>query len=190
MNPRAFDELARSTAGRGSRRRLLALFGAAAAGGLALPLTRQANPARSQDVSAPATPVVDDSGAGGSGEEPVAVDPDFNIRRCDQWILSGGPSPSDPIHIDDELTVLLNEDPIFEDRDGTANVLPALPFGAQHGDQLTVVARDLGSCRKIGPLWLHCAQGGEARFLSGGFDQGCDPERPAPDNFYRESWRI
>lgn len=110
---------------------------------------------------------------------------------CTQFILAGGPSPSDPIQVDDDLTVYLNDTPIFQDSDGVTNIMPPFPFQAGEGDQLTVAARDAQACgRKIGALWLHCADGGDPRFLTGGQDDGCDPDRPVPENFYRESWRI
>jgi len=144
-----------------------------------------------QEVN-PATPVVDTTVSGSALEPPVEGEEVETVdsRVCEQWLLAGGPSPFDPIHVDDDLAVLLNDQTIFEDADNLTNILAPLPFGAKNGDQLTVVARDVGSCRKIGALWLHCAAGGEPRFLTAGFDDGCDPERVAPENFYRESWRI
>lgn len=178
--------LSRALAGRACRRRTLALVGAAVAAGLGAPLLRRGSPAGGQEA-APATPVVAaDTGA----EGPVAEAEAYDLRTCEQWLLAGGPAPSDPIEVDDDLTVYLNDRPIFEDADGTTNIFSPLPFGASNGDQLTVVARDQGSCRKISALWLHCTTGGEPRFLTGGFDDGCDPDRAAPENFYRESWRI
>jgi hypothetical protein len=193
MHPNTFDELARSLGRPAPRRRLLALLGASAAGGLAVSTLRSGLPVAGQELApaSPATPVVDDAGAldgvSAGAEGPVdAVD----LQVCEQWLLAGGPVSTDPIHVDDDLTVYVNDHAIFEDADGLTNIFAPIPFGAKNGDQLTVAARDLGSCRKISALWLHCAAGGEPRFLTAGFDDGCDPERGAPENFYRESWRI
>lgn len=192
MHPETFDGLARSVQKRLPRRRGLLLLGAGAAGALLGSLSRERTTVRSQEPF-PATPVSVETG--GAAEEATATEPiddgeAFDVRTCEQWILSGGVSPADPIHVDDDLTVLLNDQVIFGDADGSTNIFAPIPFGAKNGDQLTAVARDQGSCRKIGALWLHCAAGGEARFLTAGFDDGCDPDRAAPENFYREAWRI
>ncbi len=186
MDPVTFDAIVRSLAGRTTRRRSLSLVAVAAAAGFGGPLLRRGRPAGGQEVP-PATPVIDT--AVGADAAPADAEP-YDVRRCEQWLLSGGPSPDDPIQVDDDLTLYLNDQTIFEDADGTTNIFAPFPFGARDGDQLTVVARDQGSCRKIGALWLHCVEGGEPRFLTGGRDDGCDPDRAAPENFYRESWRI
>lgn len=192
MHPEAFDDLTRSLRGRASRRGVLGSLGALSIGGVALPALRRGMTVRGQEVL-PGTPIAVDSGGAatdGIVDEPAADQSPYDVRLCEQWILSGGVSPVDPIHIDDDLTLYLNDHAIFEDADGLTNIFDPIPFGAKNGDQLTAVARDQGSCRKIGALWLHCAFGGEPRFLTGGIDDGCDPVRAAPANFYRESWRI
>lgn len=188
MDPVAFDAIARSFTERTPRRRALSIFGAAVAAGLGAPLLRRGIPADGQETIA-ATPVIATDTDAGTVDPPTEAGLD-DLRTCEQWLLTGGPSLDTPIEVDDDLTVYLNDHPIFEDADGTTNIFSQLPFGARNGDQLTVVARDQGSCRKIGALWLHCVTGGEPRFLTGGLDDGCDPDRAAPENFYRESWRI
>lgn len=109
---------------------------------------------------------------------------------CTGFVLAGGPDATEPIHVDDDL-LLLNDAPIFVDEDGGTNVLAPIPFQAAAGDRLTVVARDTAACgRQIGALWLHCADGGEPRFLSAGQNLGCDEAAQVPENFYRDSWWI
>ena len=179
MDASPFDGLVRHLADVASRRRALVTLAATLLGSAALASGQRRGTAVAQDGGPLATPV----------SEPPA--PAAAPGPCTQFVLSGGPSPGDPIHVDDDLTVSLNGEPIFVDRDGTLNVFAPLHFQAMPGDQLTVVARDAATCgRKIGALWLHCATGGEARFLTGGQDLGCDPDRNVPENFFRESWQI
>ena len=133
-----------------------------------------------QELAPPGTPVAEPTPAA-----PAAP------ATCTHFVLSGGPTPDDPIHVDDDLTVSVNDAAVFVDRNGVPDVLAPVHFQAAPGDRLTVVARDAAACgRKIGALWLHCADGGEGRLLTEGRDRGCDPERPVPEAFYEESWRI
>ena len=179
MNASAFDDLAQACAA-ASRRRALKLAAATLFGGLAAAAARRGSTLVAQEGAPAATPVAE-----------VPLDPAVDSGACTEFLLSGGSSPGDPIQVDDDLTVYLNDNVIFHDGDGSTNVMPPLPFQAVAGDQLTVVARDATACgRKIGALWLHCSGGGEARFLTGGVDDGCDEGRPAPENFFREAGRI
>jgi hypothetical protein len=167
-----------------SRRRVVKLLVAGLAGGMVLTAGRRGATLVAQEAIPAGSPVPQPPSA--PAPAPAAVP-----STCTNYVLSGGPSPGDPIHVDDDLTVLVNDAPIFVDRDGELNVFAPIHFQATPGDQLTVVARDAATCgRKIGALWLHCADGGEPRFLTGGQDLGCNPDRLVPENFYRESWRI
>lgn len=136
------------------------------------------------------------AGDGGSSapeaEPPVAsLEPTPEPDTCTGFVLAGGPDATDPIHVDDDFLLLLNETPIFVDEDGGTNVLAPIAFQAAAGDRLTVVARDATACgRQLGALWLHCAAGGEPRFLTAGLLLGCDETAQVPQNFYRDSWRI
>lgn len=180
MNPEAFDRLARALGMAVSRRRALGLVGAAVGGGLLAGAGRGGSGLLAQESVSIATPV------------PVPTAPvEVPMNQCTDFVLSGGPSVDDPIAVDDDLTVYLNDHEIFQDHDGTISILPPIPFQADNGDRLTVVARDVAACgRSIGPLWLHCADGAGSRFLTGGTDDGCIEDSPVPANFYRESWRI
>jgi hypothetical protein len=185
----AFDieRLTRACAGV-SRRRAFGLALLAIAGGFAVPAARRGAPAGAQSATPVSSPAVEPTPI---PTEPPPPPPSVPTGFCTQFVLSGGPTPADPIHIDDDLIVFVNDLPIFQDRDGAAGVLAPVAFQASPGDELTIVGRDVQPCgRKIGPLWLHCAQGGEPRFLTAGEDTGCNPERDLPHNFYRESWEL
>lgn len=172
MNDSSFDRMTWAIGQAVSRRRMLGVVAAAVAAGFMSGAGRRSATLGAQEGVPAATPVV------GSG-------------LCMQYIISGGPLPTDAIHVDDDLTVLLNDHVIFQDSDGLPGVMPPILFQAENGDQLTVVARDEAACgRKIGSLWLHCATGGTPRFLTAGQDDGCVEERAVPQNFYRESWRV
>ena len=175
MNALGFDHLARQCGGV-SRRRALGLLGGALAGGLIAATGRQGSGLRAQESVPVGSPV------------PVPPAPP---AACSYYILSGGPDVAAPLHVDDDLVVFINGVPIFEEHDNVPNIMPPIAFQAVPGDILTVVARDAVACgRKISALWLHCADGGDPRFLSGGRDDGCDPERPVHENFFRERWLI
>ena len=199
MNASTFDDLTQACAV-ASRRRALKLAVAALVGGLAAGAAGRGGTLVAQEEGAVGTPVaVAPAGEAPVEEAPPAEEPVAEAPPeappepgvCTRFVLAGGPAPGDPIHVDDDLTVLLNGAPILADGDGGTNILPPFPFQAQAGDQLTIAARDVTACgRKIGALWLHCADGGEPRFLTGGQDDGCDEDRRVPDVFYRESWHI
>jgi hypothetical protein len=109
---------------------------------------------------------------------------------CSSWILSGGPSVSTPIVVDDDLQVMLNGLVIGDDGDGKASTLPPLPFTAQVGDTLGIIARDAqASCRSLSPLWLHCATSGQKRQLTPGNNDGCAPGR-TPGTFFSEVYTV
>jgi hypothetical protein len=109
---------------------------------------------------------------------------------CNSWILSGGPSVSTPIVVDDDLQVMLNGLVIGDDGNGKASTLPPLTFAAQVGDSLGIIARDAqASCRSLSPLWLHCATTGQKRQLTPGNNDGCAPGR-TPGTFFSEVYTV
>jgi hypothetical protein len=187
------EQLARACAGV-SRRRAIGLVGLTLLTGLVPAAVRRGAAAGAQS----ATPVGTPAGEPAGEPAPIATQPpppptaaSVPEGYCTQFVLSGGPTPADPIHVDDDLVVFVNDLPIFQDRDGGANVLPPIAFQASPGDRLTIAARDVQPCgRKVGALWLHCAQGGEPRFLTAGEDTGCNPDRELPHTFFRESWDL
>lgn len=88
--------------------------------------------------------------------------------------LSGGSSPTQNIAVDDDLSVYLNDEPIFVDANVHADVFAPIEFRANLGDVLTIRAEDsFGICRTLSPeLSLHKLDSGEARLL-GGYEKQC-----------------
>jgi hypothetical protein len=113
-------------------------------------------------------PIDRGSGAGSGAQQPVA---------CTQWILSGGPNPTDKIVVDDDLVVLHEgkQSYVVKDSDRKASTLDPVLFVAAVGDVLWVYAQDFGSCRGLSPLWLHCVATGQKQLLHPGYsDPRCD----------------
>jgi hypothetical protein len=109
---------------------------------------------------------------------------------CRSWILSGGPSVSTPIVVDDDLQVMLNGVVLGNDGNGQASTLTPLTFAAEVGDSLGIIARDAqASCRSLSPLWLHCATSGQKRQLFAGNNDGCAPGR-TPGTFFSEVYTV
>lgn len=90
------------------------------------------------------------------------------------WILSGGPSPTDQIIVDDDLEVIVNGITVFKDDDeystldGRAswNGEPII-FSALPGDELNIIATNPnGGEIELSPLYLN--QDGQAAKLSDG----------------------
>ena len=93
---------------------------------------------------------------------------------CTSWILSGGPDPTTPIAVDDDLTMAVNGKTILEDANGQASTHPPVVFTAQVGNELAVGAWDeIPTCRSLSPLWLHCVATGQKRQLFAGNNDGC-----------------
>lgn len=115
-------------------------------------------------------------------------------------ILSGGPSPTDSINVDDDFSVVLSaapgpsarlriNRPLFADTDQLASALPPISFQARNGDELTIVASDAGGCRALDPLYLHRPHDDAVQVLS---PTGVAPDcvdRP-PGEFFDETFRI
>ncbi|MGH2557612.1 MAG: hypothetical protein ACRDJH_01000 [Thermomicrobiales bacterium] len=116
------------------------------------------------------------------------------VAACTDFILSGGPSPTETIGVDDDLTVYLNGTAIFVNNDGFASELPPIHFAGQNGDLLRVVATDVDPfCRGIDPLYLHCATTGAIQVLDAdGQNDGCEfpITRPANFVFYDQTFTI
>jgi hypothetical protein len=68
---------------------------------------------------------------------------------------------------DDDLYIFRasNGAGILNDSDKKASSLNPVPFAAQVGEQLKIVAYDAGGCRSLSPLWLHCVATGQKRQL-------------------------
>ena len=90
-------------------------------------------------------------------------------------ILSGGPTPTTSLSVDDDLRVELNGQVIFNDNNGLFSVIPPIGFQARNGDSLRVVATDaLAFCHELSPLYLHVLASGAVQTLDAdGFPGGC-----------------
>ena len=109
-------------------------------------------------------------------------------RTCKKFILSSGPTSSEPIEIDDNLFVYVNGKKVFGDR--LAGVLPPITFRAKVGDKLKIVAEDVKpSYYQLDPLYLHCATGGDARRLTRGVAR-TGPQNRAAGIFFKETYKI
>jgi hypothetical protein len=111
-------------------------------------------------------------------------------------VLSGGPSPSDPIAVDDDLQVRLgsasteSDGPIIDDVDGAATWHQPVTFRARNGDELLVTAQDVfPPCRGLSPLYLHRIPDGAIQVLSPvGVEPACLDEPPG--DFATATYRI
>jgi hypothetical protein len=110
-------------------------------------------------------------------------------QACTTWILSGGPNPTDPIGVDDNLLIwIAGGKVIVQDGDNMAKPVPAVPFEAQVGDGMWVHASDAGGCRSLSPLWLHCAATGQKKQLFPGWSStGCNH---SPGLFIKQHFYI
>jgi hypothetical protein len=109
-----------------------------------------------------------------AGDDVTELMDDFRMKPG-QFILSGGPSPTDEIVVDDDLELLQDGKSIFLDNDGVDSTNkdgkhPAtyqghpIVFNADSKGKLRVRATD--QCRTqaiLGELWLHRADGARRR---------------------------
>lgn len=111
---------------------------------------------------------------------------------CREWILSGAPdafSPIPQIRVDDDLTIFLNGQILFEDDDPGSSRFGPLIFRARRGDRLRFVAVDTDpACHALSPLYLRCACGGPSRKLSDGVPEACPGV--AVGEFFAETFTI
>jgi hypothetical protein len=113
-------------------------------------------------------------------------------QGCRRWILSGAPESSSSIprfQVDDDLTIFLNGQMLFQDEDpGSSSVGPFL-FEARKGDRLRIVAVDTDpDCHELSPLFLRCACRGSSRKLSDGVPETCP--NVAVGEFFDETFTI
>lgn len=106
------------------------------------------------------------------------------------FILSGGPNPTNNFCVDDDIYVYLNGSLIYSDIDprrASCNNLP-VHFEANFGDELRVIAIDsMGICRSISPLYLHYEN--QSVKLDSGRNDGCKGW-PAGVKFYDKTFTI
>ena len=73
-----------------------------------------------------------------------------------EYTISGGPTEYHYLHVDDDLTIELNGNPVFADVDGAQDHHAPISFFAAHGDTLRVMATDQQWCTKaLVQLQLH-----------------------------------
>jgi hypothetical protein len=98
---------------------------------------------------------------------------------CSNLVLSGGPSPTDAVTVDDKLDVYVND---IEDDDipwatrlfSTDVGFDAIPL-PPGGGMIRVVARDLyGGRYTLSPLYVHCLDTGASQQIYAGYDQCCE----------------
>ncbi|MGH2617746.1 MAG: hypothetical protein ACRDJC_21165 [Thermomicrobiales bacterium] len=110
-------------------------------------------------------------------------------KRLRQWILSGGPDPTEEIEVDDDLKVLRNGQIVFEDDNGGDDSHDPIAFKARKGDRLKIVAFDAqANCHRLSPLYLHPESGGSPRKLSDDVPLTCP--NVAVGEFFHETFRI
>jgi hypothetical protein len=94
---------------------------------------------------------------------------------CTRWILSGGPSQTDKIRVDDDLGIYnlsRGGAGILNDFDGKASELSPVVFDANVGERINIVGFDRGGCRSLSEMWLHCLATGASRKVYAGFNGG------------------
>lgn len=114
------------------------------------------------------------------------------------FILSGGPSPTTEIQVDDDLEVRVNGKTVFQDDDGTdtgsikRNNGPGfkgepIEFTATLGDTLRIIATDGGVGFSLSPLYLHI---GERSFKITDGVPGEPSPKDLPYVFFDETFTI
>ncbi len=115
------------------------------------------------------------------------------------FVLSGGETPWDFWHVDDDVTVYINGMPVMVDDDDHENSHAPLEFTAQPGDGVRVVAEDQKWCTKaLDALWLHAESGAMQALNEELSVSACeehpdfDPEYigPWPNDFFDQEWVI
>lgn len=166
MKSAAFDNMTRQVGESATRRGFLRLLGGGAVLGVGAIVQSEAASARKKRK------------------------PKEKIQSCKSWIISGGPSATAPLSVDDDLRITRNGVDILNDANKKAGNLPAVPFAAKIGDSLAVIATDTNAaCRSLSPIWLHCTTSGEKRQLSAGQNDGCAPGR-TPGVFFSKVFSI
>ena len=115
------------------------------------------------------------SGTGSAaGDDVLELKKDFFLREG-QYILSGGPSPTDQLKVDDDIEVLSGDRQVFLDDDGLATTQTRGKVAAKyHGFPIVLVADPTQKLRIkvkdcvasdaiLGELWLHRVDGAKVK---------------------------
>ena len=126
-----------------------------------------------------------------AGKEEVSSE--FAVRPgqdCVDLVLSGGPGPTDPLWVDDDLSVFLNTNAILvDDNEHSDEDLGTVSFTAKDRARLRVVARDVHTgCRSRSPLYLHSTSDGTSHLLAPEIND-CSG-KSAPAVFYDKTFDI
>jgi hypothetical protein len=121
------------------------------------------------------------------------VSSEFPVRAGQdrvELVLSGGPDPTDPLWVDDDLSVFLNKNAILvDDNEHADEDLGTVSFTAKNRARLRVVARDVHTgCRSRSPLYLHSTSDGTSHLLAPEIND-CTG-KPAPAVFYDKTFDI
>ena len=131
------------------------------------------------------------------GKDAARIDDCFRLHP-DQYVLSGGPAPTDPIVVDDDLELLRGEEKLFIDDDHvragdqrgvgcTYNGEPVI-LRLPPGSALRVRAVDCAPTDAVlGELWLHRWDGARKR-LTRGVKERSNPA--LPHVFFEEEFKA
>ncbi len=140
--------------------------------------------------------VVDPRGAKGDDQVTIGVlDPEGPLP----YVLSGGPAPTDPIVVDDDLEIFVDGASVFVDANTVRDTHPPVSFSALRTSRVRVVATDVQTCASaLGPLTLHFQ--GDSQPLNAPICQSAcdvvdacyDPSftGPWPSVFLDQTWDI
>jgi hypothetical protein len=115
------------------------------------------------------------------------------------YTIAGGPSIFDSWRVDDDVTIYVNNTPIYRDTDRTQSTLPPLEFQAEKGDTIRIVATDENETEaRIDALYLHWGTAlyqelNDEICLSSDINNYCfdgSYEGPWPNDFMDESFEI
>lgn len=139
---------------------------------------------------------VDSAGNQASDDVDVVVwDPEEPVL----YTLSGGETVFDWFTVDDDLTVMLDGEVIFQDSNHTQDAHAPLQFEAERGQSLRIIANDVNPCQKrLTPLTLHFGTSAsqalnEEICVSSCAQDACydpDYEGPWPNVFFDETYEI
>ncbi|MCB9759008.1 MAG: choice-of-anchor D domain-containing protein [Alphaproteobacteria bacterium] len=136
--------------------------------------------------------------AGNAAEDEVDVvvwDPEEPIR----YVISGGSSIFDYWTVDDDVTVLLDGEPVLQDTNRTQDTHAPVEFEARAGQQIRILATDINACqKKLSPLTLHFGTSDQQQLNDLVCGSSCPQDAcydgsyagPWPNVFLDETWTI
>lgn len=118
--------------------------------------------------------------------------------RAGQYVLSGGPKPTDVLLVDDDLTVSQGDTELFVDDDRVQSTQTRGKLAARYqgwpvllvldpAKKLRVVATDFGDEAALGALWLHRWDGARKKLTAG---TSAASSANLPHKFFDESFSL